>query len=121
MTALCLAGGGAVVRLAVAAFTLAWSHTVEHTRWEEDWLVRPDGLRLDTARIEGSGAGMDPPPDARRVGGMWAWHPGLDVPELVLRRAVKLEDWRLCAEGACRPLAALLPSQADPVRLTACK
>ena len=122
MTALCLAGGGAVVRLAVAAFTLAWSHTVEHTRWEEDWRVRAGVLLLETARVEGSGAGMAPGPDAKREGGMWAWHPGLAVPSVTLRRAEEAGDWRICtaAEG-CRAIGALLPGDADPVRLAACE
>ena len=109
-----------MVRLAVAAFTLAWSHTVEHTRWEEDWLVGADHLHLDTARVEGSGAGMDPAPDAKLKDGMWVWHPGLDVAELSLRRAPEAGDWRLCSDGTCRAIAALLPKRADPVRIWAC-
>ena len=121
MTALCLAGGGAVLRLAVAAFTLAWSHTVEHTRWEEDWQVRPGVLLLETARVEGSGAGMEPGPDARREGGMWAWHPDLTLTSLSLRRAGEAGDWRICTAGdGCRPIGALLPANADPIRLWAC-
>lgn len=122
MTALCLAGGGAVVRLAVAAFTLGWSHTVEHTRWEEDWSVHPNGLRLETARVEGSGAGMDPGPDARRVGAMWVWHPGMELPAVSLRRAVEAgDDWRICTgSDGCQTLGALLPRAADPVQISAC-
>lgn len=120
MTALCLMGGGAVLRLAVAAFTLAWSHTVEHTRWEEDWQVRPGALRLDTARVEGSGAGMEPGVDARQVGNMWVWHPGIELDALLLRRSPGVEDWSLCIAGACQTLGDLLPPQADPARLAAC-
>ena len=30
------------LRLAVSAFTLAWSHTVEHLPWQEDWRVDGD-------------------------------------------------------------------------------
>lgn len=120
MTALCLAGGGVVLRLAVTAFTLAWSHTVEHTLWEEDWQVRPDALRLDTARVEGSGAGMEPGPDARRIGSMWVWHPGIELDTIVLRRSAGTEDWTLCIADTCRMLGDLLPPQADPARLSAC-
>lgn len=109
-----------MVRLAVAAFTLAWSHTIEHTRWEEDWLVRPGLLHLDTARVEGSGAGMEPGAGAQLKDGMWSWHPSLDVPELSLRRAPEAGDWRLCSDGACQAIAALLPKRADPVRMWAC-
>ncbi len=111
-----------MLRLAVGAFTLAWSHTVEHTSWQEDWRVQPASLRLETARVEGSGAGMEPGPDARREGGMWVWHPGLVAPSVTLRRAKQAGDWQICTAAAgCRPLGALLPADADPVRLSPCE
>ena len=50
---LCIAGGE-TLRLAVAAFTLAWTHSVEHVRWEEDWRVTPAGL----AACRGAGPGL---------------------------------------------------------------
>lgn len=120
LSALCIAGGGAVVRLAVAGFMLAWSHTVEHTRWEEDWQIRPGVLHLESARVEGSGAGMEPGPGARRTGAMWEWHPRLDLPEVLLRRAPEAGQWQLCAGGQCRSLGEGLPPEADPVRLYPC-
>jgi len=33
---LCLASAGVVKTLAVAAFTLAWTHSIEKTEWQED-------------------------------------------------------------------------------------
>ncbi|MFX6230366.1 DUF1850 domain-containing protein, partial [Acinetobacter baumannii] len=30
--------------LAVAAFTLSWTHSVEKVEWQEDWRVTPQGL-----------------------------------------------------------------------------
>ena len=71
---LCLAGAE-TLRLAVTAFTLAWTHSVEHLRWEEDWRVTPAGLELVEARVQGSGAGMEPPEGARLAGGWWTWRP----------------------------------------------
>ena len=52
---LCVLGGGEALRLAVAAFTLAWTHSVERVRWEEDWRVTPAGLELVEARVRGLG------------------------------------------------------------------
>ena len=37
---LCLLLGGKTIVYATTAFTLAWTHSVEKTRWAEDWLVR---------------------------------------------------------------------------------
>ena len=82
----------------------------------------PDRLVLETARVQGSGAGMEPGPDARLVDGFWVWRPRLAAPELVLRRAAQAGDWQLCdGKDGCRKLGALVPPQADPVRLYPCR
>lgn len=123
MSGLCLAAAGAIVArfTGVAAFTLAWSHSVEKTRWEEDWRVEPAGLVVVEARVEGHGAGMEPPPGARRDGRFWRWAP--QVPpqrEVVLRRSGATADWQICLAGDCRDLGSLVPAEADPVVLSAC-
>ena len=115
---LCLAGAE-TLRLAVTAFTLAWTHSVEHVRWQEDWLVTPAGLELVAARVEGSGAGMEPGEGARRIGGWWAWP--VDRPpqrELVLAASGATGGgWTLCAAGGCREIGA---TPGAPLSLTAC-
>jgi hypothetical protein len=58
---LCLASAGAVKALSVAAFTLAWTHSIEKVEWQEDWRITVNGLELVEARVKGSGAGMEPP------------------------------------------------------------
>ena len=49
---LCVAAGGLVMTLALESFTLAWTHSIEKIRWEEDWRI--DGGRLVLDR--GAGA-----------------------------------------------------------------
>jgi hypothetical protein len=117
---LCIVGGGVAVQLAVASFTLAWTHTVERTEWRETWRVEEGRLVLEEARVKGSGAGIDPPPEARLEGGFYVWRPNLmPLPAIVLRRAPQAGDWRLCAGDRCAPLGEWLGRHADPVRLTA--
>jgi hypothetical protein len=119
---LCLAGGGVVAKLALAAFTLTWLHTIEHTRWQEDWTVAGDRLVIVAARVENSGAGMDPPAGSVRVGDFWQWHPHVPpLPEVVLRRAPMAGDWNLCAGGTCHPFGYWLPADADPGTMKPCK
>ena len=72
---LCLASAGAVKALALAAFTLAWTHSIEKVEWQEDWRITPAGLELVEARVKGSGAGMEPPPEARLINGWFRWKP----------------------------------------------
>lgn len=104
---LCVLGGAGVLRLAVAAFTLSWTHSIEKTRWEEDWQVGGDRLALVEARIEGFGAGMEPPPGARFDGRWWRWAPAVPpLPEVLLRRSDAVpQGWELCADGTCRSIA----------------
>jgi hypothetical protein len=122
--ALCLAAGGVVARLATAAFTLAWTHSVERLRWEEDWLVEGASLVLVEARVQGSGAGMEPPDGAVLEGGFWRYRPDLaPLPRIGLARGGAVPDWQLCVAGRCRELADHLPAEArgaPGVELHAC-
>lgn len=119
---LCLAAAGIALRLSATTFTLGWTHSVEQTPWEERWRVTGERLVLDEARIKGSGAGMEPPPEAQFVEGWYVWRPaGAARSEIVLRRGVGVGDWRLCTgEDGCRAIGAILGADADPVRLYPC-
>ena len=64
MSALCVLLDGVRTLHAVSVFTLAWTHSVEHVRWEESWRVTGAGLGIEEARVRGSGAGMEPGDDA---------------------------------------------------------
>jgi hypothetical protein len=120
MAGLCLAGAGLVIALTAEALTLTWTHSVEKTLWEEDWALRGGRIVLAEARVKGSGAGMEPPPEARLINGAWRWTPGLGpLSEIVLRRSGATADWRICITGRCRNLEEILPA-ADPVTLRPC-
>jgi hypothetical protein len=116
---LCVLGGPEVLRLAVTAFTLAWTHSVERTAWQEDWRVTPAGLVLVEARVRGSGAGMEPPEGARLAQGWWVYAPRRPPqPELLLAASGATGGgWSLCAGGRCRELGA---DAGPPLRLRAC-
>ena len=120
MTALCLAGADALVRIATLSFTLSWTHTVQKTHWEEDWRIDQDQLVLVEARVQGSGAGMEPPPGAKLEHGFYTWWPLTAVPEVTLRQSSSAGDWTLCAQDGCATVAARLGRPADPVRLAPC-
>lgn len=118
---ICLAAGALLVSLGAGEITLAWRHSVEKTLWEELWQESPDGLVLAEARVQGSGAGMDPPEGARLEGGFWRWRPKLPaLREVVMRRSGATADWRVCVANSCRAMAELVPADADPVVLTPC-
>ena len=113
-----LAAAGIAVEIAASTFTLSWTHTVERTVWQEEWRVEADRLVLEEARIKGSGAGMDPPPDARLIDGVYVWRPNRQQPAIMLRRDPHAGDWRLCAAGRCDTLGKWLGVDADPVTLS---
>jgi hypothetical protein len=83
-----------------------WTHSVEKVDWQEDWRVTPNGLELVQARVKGSGAGMEPPPEARLVDGWFQWHPARPpLPEVLLGNSGAAGEWRLCSDGSCRTLS----------------
>lgn len=116
----CLIAGGQMVRLG-AAFTLAWTHSVQKSDWQEDWRATPDGLVVVEMRIEGSGAGMEAPEGAVLDGGRYVARPqAAPLKEVALRRSGATSDWRICIDGRCRAMGEMIPADADPVTLALC-
>jgi hypothetical protein len=118
---LCLAAAGLVVALGADAITLRWQHSVEKITWEEDWARDGRMVVMTLARVRGSGAGMEPPPESKLVDGAWQWTPGQPAQaSLALRRSGATPDWQVCIQGDCKRFSALLPGEADPVWLSVC-
>ncbi|WP_312958513.1 DUF1850 domain-containing protein [Stutzerimonas nitrititolerans] len=107
MIELCLGLAGVVwAQVPTPTFTLAWNHTIEKIRWEEDYRVTPDGLLLGEARIKGSGAGMDAPDDAELRDGSWHYRRQLPpMQPLRVGRTPEAGDYQLCFEGTCQALS----------------
>jgi hypothetical protein len=117
---LCLASGAAEAVLAIAGFTLAWQHSVEKIRWEESYRVEAGALVLEEARVQGSGAGMEPPLTSVLKDGFWRWQPKQTMPELLLTRSEFTPDYQLCIRDHCQSLAEIVPPAAAVTRLWAC-
>ena len=126
MIGLCLGLAGVVwAQLPVPGFTLAWNHTIENIRWEEDYRVTAQGLVLGEARVKGSGAGMEIPADARLESGSWHYHRQLPpLQPLNLGRTPEAGDYQLCVEGQCHALSHWLgaPDSSKPtVEMWSCE
>ena len=122
-SALCIVVGTALVSIPVQRFTLRWQHTVEKVLWEEDYVVAGEWLYLVSARVRGSGAGMEPPPEARLVDGWFQWRPArAPLPELVLGNSGVAGEWRLCQDSQCRTLSEIFerPIGADVIKISVC-
>ncbi len=105
-----LAVGTALEVLPTQRVTLGWTHTVEQTRWEEDYSASAHGLSITEARIESVGAGMEPPSSAVRTGKWWSYRPSLSTADRVtLANSSFATGYSICWNGACRPLAAIVP------------
>lgn len=112
-------GLAAVPEVIGPAATLSWTHSIEKTRWTEHWQATPDGLVLDAASVQGSGAGMEPPDGSILKDGAWHWKPTLaPMPEVMLGNAGVTAPWTLCRDGgSCRDLIA---PAGEPIRLFPC-
>jgi hypothetical protein len=111
--------GVVLIALSGDHFRLEWEHSAEHETWREEWRVEGDQLRLTEAAIKGSGAGMEPGPDARLVEGWWVWSPQLPPQDsLILAASGKTGGgWRICDAQQCRELGQL---GGDPITLRPC-
>lgn len=122
------AGAAAPVFIPAQQVTLAWSHSIEKQRWEEDYAVQPGPtahappvLRALAARVRGSAAGMEPPPDARRVNGWYQYTPLQQQPTVLrLTRSEFTTDFELCVQGVCQPMGHWLHSDGGITLLTPC-
>lgn len=126
-------------------FTLAWVHSIEKVRWEEDYEVMlsthsEDALRADfggaaqphpalpqpvlvakAARIRGSAAGMEPPEGAIFKDGWYHYTPMItEHQEIRLTRSEFVPDYEWCDPHGCRSLAAILPSDGGVTLMRAC-
>ncbi|MEN2506854.1 DUF1850 domain-containing protein [Stutzerimonas stutzeri] len=116
MIGLCLGLAGVVwAQVPTADFTLAWTHTIEKIRWEEDYRVTSDGLLLGEARVKGSGAGMEIPDGAELRDGTWHYQRQLPpLQPLRLGRTPEAGDFQLCFDQRCHAMSEWLgPPKAD--------
>lgn len=116
---ICIIAAGKTTALAGAAFTLAWTHSVEKTQWQEDWMVTPAGLTVVAARIEGSGAGMEPPAGAVLKNGWWSYVPHMKPQRKLVLAASGATGagWTLCVRNDCVVIGA---ESGGPAVVTAC-
>lgn len=101
---LCILTAGKVLMLAISTFSLSWTHSVEKTSWTENWQIAGGQLQLVQARVQGSGAGMDPPEGSVRTAQGWTYVPHVaPLNKLVLASSgATASPWRLCAaDGNC--------------------
>jgi len=120
---LCLTAGTAAAVLALNSFTLAWNHSIEKIRWEEDWQIADARLHLVEARVRGAGAGMEAPAGAVLRDGVWHYRPpGAPLASLRLTHSPYTADYEICTPEQCRQLSTLLPGLEEfaVVEVTSC-
>lgn len=120
MSALCILAAGKTTVIAASVFSLSWTHSVQKTEWVEKWTIAPESLMLTEARVRGSGAGMEPPADAKLIDGWWVYRPKLPAQKSVLLASSGAtgSGWRLCASDRCIDLGIVADA---PITLSPCK
>lgn len=123
LAALCLVTGMTQAEIPVRQFTLRWQHSIEKIDWEEDYTLAGDWLFLSSARVRGSGAGMEPPPGSLYAKGVWHYRPAPDMRwtrSLLLTRSEFARDYDICIAGVCRPLLHWIPIAAGTTTAAPC-
>lgn len=124
MMALCMSAGAVSVTLFVHSFTLAWMHSVEKIRWEEQWKIEGNFLQVTEASVRGSGAGMEQPSDALFKEGAWHYTPHVSPLKAVrLSHSPYTKEYELCFDGRCTPLNDFFENlpETDTIVLEACE
>jgi hypothetical protein len=124
LVALCLMAGDSQVQIPVHQFTLRWQHSIEKIDWEEDYILAGDWMYLSSARIRGSGAGMEPPPGAFFAKGVWHYRPAPDMRwtrRLLLTRSEFARDYDICINDKCHPLSHWIPVSAGTTTAAPCE
>lgn len=124
LLALCLVAGDSQAQIPARQFTLRWQHSIEKINWEEDYILAGDWMYLSSARIRGSGAGMEPPPGAFFAKGVWHYRPTPDMRwtrRLLLTRSEFARDYELCINGKCHPLSHWIPVSAGTTTAAPCE
>lgn len=105
---ICVASAGSVLTLLAGSFSLSWTHSVEKTEWIEHWQVVGEKLALTSAKVEGSGAGIDLPPDAKWEDGGWTYRPAVPPQSQINLAASGATGggWSLCTNAECSELGA---------------
>lgn len=104
----CIASATLAMGVAVNAFSLHWTHSVEKIEWSETWVIEGVDLVLQLASVRGSGAGMEPPEDAIYRDGRWEYLVPRRVRSLNLAvSGATVGGWQWCAAGHCEDLEAV--------------
>lgn len=91
--------GKAAACLAGLLFSLSWTHSIEKTQWIEHWRIEGQQLALQETFVKGSGAGIDPSPNAVLRDGWYQWKPlqAIRLDSISLANSeVTPDNWRLC-------------------------
>ncbi len=119
MIALCLSAGALSATLFTQSFTLSWMHSVEKIRWEEEWKIENTSLLLTSARVRGSGAGMEPPLGSVFREGAWHYTPHIaPLKQLLLAHSPYTKEYDLCIDFTCKPISAYLPNLSENATIT---
>jgi hypothetical protein len=117
---LCVLGLAHLLVIPAHEFSLAWTHSVERTRWQETWQMKSGTLQIIESRVKGSGAGMEPPDGAKLHDGWWIYRPAIPPQKKLVLAASGLtgRGWSLCTAGGCWTLGR---SAGQPITLEACQ
>jgi hypothetical protein len=102
--------------------TLAFEHSVDKTRIEEDYQRNGDALVLTEVRTRGPAAGIEPPAHARLAGGWWRYRPELGpLPRSLFANTLQPSGYEICLGGHCTRLSDRIGDEQRLLEMAPCR
>ena len=107
--AVCLIGGAKVGIVAAELFSVAWVVEATGAEWQRVYAVAPGAIVAGELKARAAGPEAEAPlPGALRDGEWFVWRGARRAyPVVSFGADPGTRDWRVCWDGACRPLAEL--------------
>jgi hypothetical protein len=105
-----------------STLTIAWEHSIDKTRIEEDYQSIDYTLVITEVRTRGPAAGIEPPPHASFAQGWWRYRPDLEpLSRSLFANTLQPSGYEICHSGRCTLLRERIGDEQRLLEMAPCR